>query len=185
MELIKTDLEGLLLLKPDVHLDQRGFFLETFSKDKYYEIGIRDNFVQDNLSTSTKGTLRGLHYQLQYPQAKLVRVVKGKVFDVAVDIRVDSETFGKYFSVILDDSAHNQLYIPGGFAHGFCVLSEHAIFEYKCSDYYHSDDQLGILWNDPDIGIQWPVKSPLLSNQDQLHPRLFKTSNKNLPHMEV
>ena len=130
-----------MLLKPEVHLDQRGCFLETFSKDKYYEIGIRENFVQDNLSTSTKGTLRGLHYQLQYPQAKLVRVVKGKVFDVAVDIRVGSDTFGKYFSVILDDSAHNQLYIPSGFAHGFCVLSEQAIFEYKCSDYYHADDQ--------------------------------------------
>ena len=181
MEVIKTNLEGLLLLNPDVHEDQRGYFLETFSKENYKDLGIRDNFVQDNLSKSIKGTLRGLHYQLESPQAKLVRDVRGKVFDVAVDIRSGSDTFGKHFSVILDDLTNNQLYIPKGFAHGFCVISEEAIFEYKCSDYYAPDDQLGLIWNDPLLEIDWPIENPLISLKDQKLPSLCTIKSILLP----
>ncbi|MDB3994455.1 dTDP-4-dehydrorhamnose 3,5-epimerase [Gammaproteobacteria bacterium] len=181
MELIKTDLEGLLLLNPDVHKDQRGYFLETFTKENYKDLGIRDNFVQDNLSKSIKGTLRGLHYQLESPQAKLVRVVRGKVFDVAVDIRSGSDTFGKHFSVVLDDLTNNQLYIPKGFAHGFCVISEEAIFEYKCSDYYEPNDQLGLIWNDPSLEIDWPIERPLISLKDQKLPSLSSVKSLLLP----
>lgn len=181
MEVIKTNLEGLLLLNPDVHEDQRGYFLETFSKENYKDLGIKDNFVQDNLSKSIKGTLRGLHYQLESPQAKLVRVVRGKVFDVAVDIRSGSDTFGKHFSVILDDLTNNQLYIPKGFAHGFCVISEEAIFEYKCSDYYEPNDQLGLIWNDPSLEIDWPIERPLISLKDHKLPSLNSIKSILLP----
>lgn len=159
---------GVTVIEPNVFGDSRGFFLESFQLQRYRELGINAAFVQDNISRSGYGVLRGLHYQLKHPQGKLVTVIRGKVFDVALDIRVGSPTFGQYFSAILSDENHKQLYIPPGFAHGFCVLSEHADFYYKCTDYYYPDDEFGVLWNDKDIGIAWPKLNcePVLSAKD-------------------
>ena len=172
MEVIETSLEGVLLIKPDIFSDERGLFSETFSLKKYKEFGITLDFVQDNLSFSIKNTLRGLHFQQNNPQGKLVRVVSGKVMDVVVDIRQESNNFGRYLTIDLDDKEFNQLYIPPGYAHGFLTLSEKAIFEYKCTDYYYPEDQFGLIWNDPSINIPWPTKTPLLSNQDKNFPNL-------------
>ncbi len=162
----KTPLEGLLLMAPASFEDARGYLAETYQKEKYLELGITCGFVQDNQSYSLKGVLRGLHAQLKYPQAKLVRAVTGEIFDVAVDARPDSPSFGRWFGHILSGENLKQLFIPEGFLHGFCVLSESAIVHYKCSALYVSGDQWGVLWNDPDLGIQWPLEHPVFSDKD-------------------
>lgn len=155
---IETGIEGLYVIKPTVFADNRGFFMETYSKRDFEEIGITNDFVQDNHSKSTKGVLRGLHFQKEYAQAKLVRAIKGEVYDVAVDLRKNSNTYGKYYGVILSEENKLQFMIPRGFAHGFLVISEEAEFVYKTDDFYHPGDEDGILWNDPEIGIEWPLE---------------------------
>ncbi|MCU0613600.1 MAG: dTDP-4-dehydrorhamnose 3,5-epimerase [Desulfobacterales bacterium] len=172
MKINTTSIEGLLILEPDVFRDERGFFLETFHEQKYEELGIESNFVQDNLSLSSKGILRGLHFQYQKPQAKLVQVLLGEVYDVAVDIRQGSTTFGKYFGIMLSQDNLYQMFIPEGFAHGYCVVSETALFAYKCSEFYSPAYEGGLLWSDPDIGIEWPISDPLLSQKDSRLPCL-------------
>lgn len=166
MRVSETDLEGLLIIEPDVHIDKRGFFLESWHRGKYAEHGIDVDFVQDNHSCSGKNVLRGLHYQLDKPQGKLMRVTSGVVFDVAVDIRLGSPTFGKWLGIELTEDNNKQLYIPPGFAHGFSVISEKADFLYKCTEYYSSRSEYGILWNDPDIGIKWPGEDFIISDKD-------------------
>ena len=150
------EIEGLCVIEPTVHGDERGYFMETYNQKDMEEAGLNMNFVQDNQSCSTKGVLRGLHFQLKYPQGKLVRVVKGRVFDVAVDLRKGSKTFGKWYGVELTEENKKQFYIPEGFAHGFLVLSDIAEFCYKCTDFYHPNDEGALAWNDPKIGIKWP-----------------------------
>ena len=172
MKVISTSLKGVMLIEPSVFEDKRGFFMETYQQKKYRESGIDPDFVQDNLSYSVRGTLRGLHYQCPHAQAKLVQVIAGEIFDVAVDIRMGSPTFGKWTGVHLSDKNKQQLYIPEGFAHGFCVISETAFFTYKCSDFYAPDSEWGILWSDPDIRIEWPIENPLLSDKDRKYPCL-------------
>ena len=167
-----TSLEGVLIIEPDIFRDNRGFFLETFNQDRYTEYGITRTFVQDNLSFSVKGTLRGLHFQNQHPQAKLVQAITGEVFDVAVDIRPDSDTFGQWEGIYLSDQNKLQVFIPEGFAHGFCVLSETTHFLYKCTDFYFPEDEGGIIWSDPDIAIDWPIQSPIISDKDKRFPLL-------------
>ena len=154
----ETGIEGLYVIEPTVFEDNRGFFMETYNKKDFEEIGIDTEFVQDNQSKSIKGVLRGLHFQKEYPQAKLVRVIKGEVYDVAVDLRKDSKTYGKYYGVTLTEKNKLQFFIPRGFAHGFLVLSEEAEFTYKCDDLYHPNDEGGIIWNDKKINIQWPLE---------------------------
>ena len=171
MEVVKTPIEGVLLIKPQVFGDQRGYFVETWQKERYEAAGINLPFVQDNHSKSTKGILRGLHFQKQHPQGKLVMVSLAVLFDVAVDIRKGSPTFGKWFGAILNQENQNQLWIPPGMAHGFVVLSDVAHFHYKCTDFYHPGDEGSIRWNDPTIGIDWPYKKePVLSAKDQIAP---------------
>lgn len=171
MEVVKTPIEGVLLIKPQVFGDERGYFVETWQKERYEAAGINLSFVQDNHSKSTKGILRGLHFQKQHPQGKLVMVSLGEVFDVAVDIRKGSPTFGKWFGAILNQENQNQLWIPPGMAHGFVILSDVAHFHYKCTDFYHPGDEGSIRWNDPTIGIDWPYKEePVLSAKDQIAP---------------
>lgn len=172
MEIYQTPLSGVLLLAPKVHQDARGFFLESYSARTLAAHGITTSFVQDNHSRSVKNTLRGLHYQIRPGQVKLMRVIAGAIFDVAVDIRWGSPTFGQWFGQVLSAENFLQMYIPVGFAHGFCVLSETADVAYKCSSYYAPQDERGIAWNDPAIGIDWPVADPLLSARDQQHPTL-------------
>ena len=157
-----TKLDGVLIIKPQIFEDKRGFFLESFNKDIYSEVGIDFDFVQDNHSRSTKGVLRGLHFQKTKPQGKLVRVVKGKVFDIAVDIRRGSATYGQWEAVILSEENKTQFWVPPGFAHGFMVLSDIADFEYKCTGYYDQSDEGGIIWNDPYFNIPWPDKNPIM-----------------------
>ena len=172
MKFLPTALEGVLVVEPRVFPDDRGFFLETYHQQKFGEGGIPDLFVQDNHSYSIQRTLRGLHAQLHHPQGKLVRVVQGEIFDVAVDIRPGSPTFGRWVGERLSGDNFRQLWIPPGFAHGFCVLSETAHVQYKCTDFYRKDDEIGIVWNDPGIGIDWPVQEPLLSPKDRDAPTL-------------
>ncbi len=167
MKTIPTDLPGVLIIEPRVFSDARGFFFESYHAERYAQVGLPPAFVQDNHSSSVKGTIRGLHYQLRRPQGKLLRVLRGTVFDVAADIRRGSPTFGRWTGVELSAENKRQLFIPAGFAHGFCVTSDGAEVEYKCTDVYVSDDQRGVLWNDPTIGIRWPVATPLLSDQDK------------------
>ncbi len=164
----ETAIEGVILIEPMVFGDERGYFMETYNKADFIEAGITCEFVQDNQSKSSKGVLRGLHYQKQYSQAKLVRVIKGEVFDVAVDLRKNSPTYAKYVGVILSAEKKNMLYIPKDFAHGFLVLSDEAEFTYKCDEFYHPEDEGGIRWDDPTIGIEWPEVggSVVLSNRD-------------------
>lgn len=167
MEVIKTNIDGLLIIKPDVFGDDRGYFFETYSKRKYAEYGIEEDFVQDNISKSLKGTIRGLHYQVgDKAQGKLCHVIKGKVLDVAVDIRFDSPTFGQYFSIELTGEDKTQLWIPPGFAHGFSVLSDEVLFVYKCTNYYSKPDERAILYNDPQLNIDWKVENPIVSEKD-------------------
>lgn len=172
MEIVRTGIEGVLLIKPKVFGDHRGFFLETFQEERYREAGIAHRFVQDNHSRSRKGILRGLHFQRSHPQGKLVSALRGRVFDVAVDIRPESPTFGKWHGAVLDDENHHQLWVPPGLAHGFCVLSDVADFVYKCTDYYHPEDEGAVRWDDPDIGVDWPIAEPILSDKDSKAPRL-------------
>ena len=166
MKFCPTSLPGVITLEPDVHHDARGFFLETYHSKKYAEGGIDATFVQDNHSRSRKGMLRGLHMQLAHPQGKLLRVVEGEVFDVAVDVRRGSPHFGEHVGIVLTAESFQQLYIPPGFAHGFLVTSEGAQLEYKCSELYHPGDELTIAWNDPDLAIAWPIANPTLSAKD-------------------
>jgi len=166
MKVTKTKIAGVLIIEPQVFGDARGFFLETFNAKKYTEAGIAESFVQDNHSHSAKGVLRGLHFQKQYPQGKLVTVTQGSVFDVAVDIRQASPTYGQWVGITLVAEKHTQFYVPPGLAHGFCVISANADFHYKCTEYYHPEDEGSIRWDDPDIGIQWPVTEPILSAKD-------------------
>ncbi len=151
------NIEGLKIITPEVHGDSRGYFMEVYNKQDFDAAGIERVFVQDNQSASKKGVLRGLHFQINYPQAKLVRVVRGEVYDVAVDLRPGSATFGRYHGIVLSEENKKQFYIPEGFAHGFLVLSDYAEFAYKCTDFYHPNDESGIIYNDPDICIEWPV----------------------------
>ena len=168
MNVIQTELPGLLVIEPKAFRDERGFFLETFQRDRYRVAGIEGEFVQDNLSRSCRGTLRGLHYQLTQPQGKIVSVTRGEVFDVAVDLRRSSPTFGRWFGAMLNDENHRQMFIPPGFAHGFCVTSASADFFYKCTDFYNPTDQRTLLWNDPSVGIEWPaLDNRILSPKDQ------------------
>jgi len=167
MNVVKTKLHDCVIIEPKVFGDERGFFLETFQAERYAELaGITLPFVQDNHSRSSKAVLRGLHYQKKKPQGKLVRVVRGEVYDVAVDIRQGSSTFGQWEGVILSEENKKQFWVPAGFAHGFLVLSETADFEYKCTDYYDPADEGSILWNDPDLSIPWPTDAPTLSEKD-------------------
>ena len=181
LEIVETSLPGVLLVKPRVFEDSRGFFMETYRADALANAGVRDTFVQDNHSHSLRGVLRGLHYQLRRPQAKLCRVVQGEVFDVAVDIRAGSPHFGKWVGALLSSTNHHALYIPAGFAHGFVVLSETADFLYKCSDYFDSADDCGVLWNDPALGIDWMAPSPILSAKDLRHLPLAEIPRERLP----
>src|SRR6202048_1457329 len=181
MQRIETSLPGVYELRPVVHRDSRGSFLETYHHAKFSDLGIKDTFLQDNHSTSSWGTLRGLHYQLLHAQAKLCRVIEGEALDVAVDIRVGSPHFGKWSGVRLSAKAQNQIYIPGGFAHGFLALTETVQFLYKCSDYYASSDEYGILWNDSALAIDWGVASPELSQRDAKNPKLADVQPQFLP----
>ena len=171
--IIKTEIEGVVILEPKVFGDNRGYFMETYNKKDFEDAGLYYNFVQDNQSKSTKGVLRGLHFQKTFPQAKCVRVLEGEVYDVAVDLRKNSSTYGKYVGVVLSGENKRLFMIPRGFAHGFVVLSETATFCYKCDELYHPEDEGGVMWNDPDIGIKWPdVGEVLLSEKDKKHSSL-------------
>jgi dTDP-4-dehydrorhamnose 3,5-epimerase len=172
VKVLATQLPGVLLLEPRVFRDDRGCFLEVFHAGRYAEAGIPGHFVQDNLSRSVKGSLRGLHFQQPHGQGKLVQVLAGCVYDVVVDVRRGSPTFGRWTAMELSVDNRRQLWVPPGFAHGFCVLSESADFHYKCTDFYSPTSEHCIAWNDPDLGIPWPVKSPLLSPKDSAAPRL-------------
>lgn len=174
-EVIDRPLPGLVVIAPDVHADARGYFMETYRRSEYARLGIDVDFVQDNQARSQRGTLRGLHFQVRHPQAKLVRVLRGRVFDVAVDLRPGSPTYGKWHGVILDSERMLQFFVPAGFAHGYLALTDDAEFAYKCSDYYAPGDEGGLLWNDPAVGIDWPldgIGEPLLSPRDRLWPTL-------------
>lgn len=172
MKFIETSLKGVLLIEPDVFRDHRGFFLESYNQKKYCDGGIKDEFLQDNHSSSVKNSLRGLHMQIRSPQVKLVRVLRGTILDVVVDVRRGSPTFKKWEAFELSDSNFRQIYVPGGFAHGFLVLSEMAEVEYKVSTFYDKSDELGIIWNDRDVGIRWPTSTPILSAKDSVLPQL-------------
>jgi dTDP-4-dehydrorhamnose 3,5-epimerase len=177
MKIISTPIKDLILIDPKQHKDKRGFFLESFQEKRYQTMLKQDiHFVQDNLSRSSRNVLRGLHYQLIQAQDKLVTVVRGSVFDVAVDIRTNSNTFGQWFGTILNDENHYQLFIPKGFAHGFCVLSDVVDFHYKCSDYYNPHAEQGILWSDPNLAIVWPIRTPIISPKDKDYPCLKNLS---------
>lgn len=175
---IKTEIAGLYIIEPKVFADNRGYFMETYNASAFKEAGLNMVFVQDNQSRSKQGTLRGLHFQYKYPQGKLVRVTKGKVFDVAVDLRKNSKTFGKWCGIVLSEENKKQFYVPEGFAHGFLVLSDEAEFMYKCTDFYHPEHEGGILWNDTNISIAWPldkVKEVILSEKDKKWKTLSET----------
>lgn len=169
------NIEGLYIIEPKVYGDERGYFMETYQYEDFKAAGLSMVFVQDNQSLSSKGVLRGLHFQKEHPQGKLVRVLKGSVYDVAVDLRRNSPTYGKYHGVVLSEENRKMFYVPEGFAHGFLVLSDTAEFIYKCTDFYHPEDEGGIIWNDPEIGIDWPINSDmqlLFSEKDTKHPTL-------------
>ena len=172
---------GIKIITPEVHKDERGYFFESFNSRNFHDLGLPTHFVQDNQSFSKKGALRGLHYQLKTPQGKLVRVIQGEVFDVAIDIRRGSETFGKFEGVLLSDKNNKIMYIPEGFAHGYLVLSNNAIFQYKCTEFYHPEDEFGLLWNDKDLNIDWPIKNPILSEKDKDLPTIQTIGDKHLP----
>jgi dTDP-4-dehydrorhamnose 3,5-epimerase len=181
MKTTRIELEGVLIIEPTVFPDDRGYFMETFQQDRYRGIGIHTAFIQDNLSFSRKGILRGLHFQHPHAQAKLVQVLQGEVLDVIVDIRTGSPTFGRWAGIRLSEKNKRQIFVPENFAHGYCVLSETALFSYKCSDYYAPDCEKGVLWSDPDIGIQWPLAHPILSEKDSCYSALKDIPPKDLP----
>jgi dTDP-4-dehydrorhamnose 3,5-epimerase len=174
---LDTQLEGVVLIEPEVHRDERGFMVETFRERDWREIGVGVEFVQDNHSRSGRGTLRGLHFQTTPGQAKLVRCLRGRIWDVAVDLRRDSPTFGRWEGHELDDDNHRQLFVPVGFAHGFCVLSEVADFAYKLSSYYDAATEAGIAWDDPEVGVEWPISDPILSERDRSGSRLAEIAD--------
>jgi dTDP-4-dehydrorhamnose 3,5-epimerase len=176
-----TGLEGVFVLQPKIFSDVRGFFLESYNKQHLAALGLPSDFVQDNHSRSARGTLRGFHYQLRHPQGKLCRVVVGEVLDVAVDVRVGSPTFGQWVSLVLSAENQRQVYVPGGFAHAFLALSEHAEFLYKCTELYHPEDEHGIIWNDPKLKIEWPIDDPLLSAKDQKFTSISELGPEKLP----
>lgn len=178
MRFVQTDLPGVVIVEPDVHRDGRGYFLETYHAEKYGEGGIHGPFVQDNQSRSVGGTLRGLHLQLRRPQGKLIRAIEGEIFDVSVDVRRGSPTFGRWVGVAVSADNVKQCYIPAGFAHGFCVVSPIAQIEYKCTDFYDPASELGIAWNDPTLAIAWPVSTPILSDRDRRNATLAEVSHK-------
>jgi dTDP-4-dehydrorhamnose 3,5-epimerase len=182
MKVKETGLVGLKLIEPKYFRDERGYFLETFAKPRYRDAGISDDFVQENHSRSSKGILRGLHFQVRHPQAQLVTVMRGSVFDVAVDLRPGSKTFGQWFGAQLSDEGVCQMYMAPGFAHGFCVLSDVADLHYMVSRIYDHSDEGGLLWSDPDIGIRWPVEAPVVSARDGAYPRLRELGPERLPH---
>ena len=181
MNVIETDLPGILILEPRVFGDERGFFMESWNGRRYEELGIPNSFVQDNLSFSARGVLRGLHFQNPRAQGKLVSVLRGEVFDVAVDIRTGSPTFGRWTGATLSAENKRQFWVPPDFAHGFVVTSEDALFSYKCTDYYAPEHDGSILWNDPEIGIRWPVENPTLSGKDVSAPPLSGMPKGSLP----
>ena len=182
MKFHATEVPGVWLLEPQVFRDERGFFFESFQARKYAAAGITDIFVQDNHSLSRKGTLRGLHTQLRRPQGKLIRVIEGEIWDVAVDIQPDSPTYRRHVSTVLSSENFRQLWVPPGLAHGFCVLSERAQVEYKCTELYDPASEIGIAWNDPQLGIKWPVAAPILSERDRKNPTLAELGER-LPRM--
>ena len=181
MQRIETNLPGVYELRPNVFRDARGFFMETYHRGRFAELGISDLFVQDNHSRSIRGTLRGLHYQTRHFQAKICRVIEGEALDVAVDIRVGSPHFGKWTSVVLSADDHNQIFIPAGFAHGFLALTDAVQFLYKCSDFYDPGDEHGILWKDPDVNISWGITSPIISDKDAKNAKLADIPRDFLP----
>lgn len=181
MEILETKLAGVLILEPRVYHDSRGYFFETFQSERYQELGLPHHFVQDNLSHSVKDVVRGLHYQLERPQGKLVHVSHGCVMDIIVDIRLSSKTFGESICIELSDQNHRQVYIPPGYAHGYCTLSDKATFVYKCTDYYHPPSERGIIWNDPDLTISWPIENAILSQKDTTYLRLKDLDRDQLP----
>ncbi|MBU1903903.1 MAG: dTDP-4-dehydrorhamnose 3,5-epimerase [Proteobacteria bacterium] len=181
LKFTEQSLPGVILIEPAVFKDDRGFFMETYHVGKYREAGIDPDFVQDNLSHSRRFTLRGLHYQLKHPQSKLIYVIAGEVLDIAVDIRRGSPMFGRWTGTLLSDKNKCQLFIPAGFAHGFCVLSETADVIYKCTDLYASGDEYGILWSDPTINIVWPIENPIFSEKDAKYPALKDVPEEHLP----
>ena len=185
MQPIETSLPGVVELRPVVHRDARGFFIETYNKAKFADLGITDTFLHDNHSCSIKGTLRGLHYQQHQPQAKLCRVIEGEALDVAVDIRLGSPHFGKWTSVLLSAELQNQIYVPIGFAHGFLALSDTVQFLYKCSEFYNPGDERGLAWNDPDLRIRWDATAPIISTKDAQYPPLSQVPRECLPRYEV
>ena len=179
MKVTETRLAGVLIIEPKVFGDSRGFFKETFQAERYREAGIEYTFVQDNYSRSQKGVLRGLHYQITKPQGKLVSCLKGAVFDVAIDVDPISATFGQYVGIELTEDNNRQFWVPPGYAHGFCVLTDTADFQYKCTDYYDPSDEGGLIWNDPDVAIDWPIDQPLLSDKDSKLPTLKELANQS------
>jgi dTDP-4-dehydrorhamnose 3,5-epimerase len=174
MKIIATAIPEVIVFEPPIFADNRGHFQQTYQAQQYLDAGVPKPFVQDNQSYSISKVLRGLHFQLAHPQGKLVRVTQGEVFDVAVDLRKNSPTFGQWHGEILSASNRRQMYIPENFAHGFCVLGDFAEFLYKCTDFYHPGDEVGLIWNDPKIGVQWPISDPLLSDKDRQLPSLDK-----------
>ena len=181
MKRIDTSIPGVFLIEPSVFEDSRGFFFESYHETKFAELGIKDHFVQDNHARSVKNTLRGLHYQIKYPQSKLCRVIVGEVLDVAVDIRLGSATFGRWESALLSAENRRQIYVPAGFAHGYVVMSETAEFLYNCGDFYHPEYERGVLWNDPELGIKWGIETPILSDKDRRNPTLSAVNREELP----
>jgi dTDP-4-dehydrorhamnose 3,5-epimerase len=178
-----TELAGLLLIEPRCFRDARGFFLESFQAERYRDVGIPDTFVQDNHSRSRQGVLRGLHFQVKRPQAQIVTVIRGRIFDVAVDLRRASATFGRWYGIELSDEGPRQLFMAPGFAHGFCVLSEFADLHYKVSRLYDHTDEGGLNWNDSDVGIRWPIEAPVISERDGAYPHLSELDAAHLPQL--
>ncbi len=185
MRVLKTDIPGVLIVEPDLFFDERGFLFEVYHKNRYYSFGIDTDFVQDNYSFSSIGTLRGLHYQIKNSQAKLIQIIKGEIFDVAVDLRYGSQTFGKWIGTYLSEKNHRQLFIPEGFAHGFCVTSDSAMLVYKCSDHYNIEDEEGVIWSDPEINISWPTEEPILSEKDKTFSTLKEIPIERLPQINT
>ncbi len=181
MKVTETEFSEVFIIEPAIYTDERGYFLETWNMPRYRDAGMSANFVQDNLSFSTRGVLRGLHFQNPNGQGKLISTIRGEVFDVVVDVRVGSPTFGKWLGVSLSEENNRQIFIPPGFAHGFCVTSDAALFSYKCTDIYNPKTEISVLWNDPDIGIKWPVNEPIVSDKDSQALPLSGIERQRLP----